>query len=313
MFDLINEQMIQVKGELRKKRLLEKQLSHDKNKRTELEDRIKNLENQLKEEQADVQKLEGMTLTHLLVNLLGKTEERLEKEEQEVVAVRLRLESSKSMKHDLVEAIKGLKKQLDEVKDSEERYQTLFIQKEKLLSESHSLEARELVELSEQEGDIHADLKELTQAVHAAVAVKEALSEAIQSLENARGWGSFDMLGGGMISTAIKHNHLDTAKDWVNRAQSKTQKLQRELLDLHDVHLNISFDISGLLTFADYFFDGIISDWMVQGKINDSLDQTTVQSNKLSELLHELKIQEENKENELKRIKAKRQHLIERA
>ena len=32
-------------------------------------------------------------------------------------------------------------------------------------------------------------------------------------------------------------------------------------------------DVGSFLTFADYFFDGVIADWMVQSKIGDSLNQ----------------------------------------
>ena len=32
-------------------------------------------------------------------------------------------------------------------------------------------------------------------------------------------------------------------------------------------------DVGSFLTFADYFFDGIIADWMVQSKIGDALNQ----------------------------------------
>lgn len=36
---------------------------------------------------------------------------------------------------------------------------------------------------------------------------------------------------------------------------------------------DLKMDVGSFLTFADYFFDGIIADWMVQSKIGDALNQ----------------------------------------
>ena len=45
--------------------------------------------------------------------------------------------------------------------------------------------------------------------------------------------------------------------------------LFRSLSDV-DQLVDVDLNISDFLSFADYFFDGIIADWMVQSKIKDA-------------------------------------------
>lgn len=47
---------------------------------------------------------------------------------------------------------------------------------------------------------------------------------------------------------------------------------QRELNDVQ-MFLNLNLNISDFLTFADFFFDGLITDYLVQSKINEARKQ----------------------------------------
>ena len=47
---------------------------------------------------------------------------------------------------------------------------------------------------------------------------------------------------------------------------------QKELRDVEAIQ-NLQIDIGGFLTFADFFFDGLIADWLVQSKIKNARKQ----------------------------------------
>ncbi len=47
---------------------------------------------------------------------------------------------------------------------------------------------------------------------------------------------------------------------------------QKELRDVEAIQ-NQHIDIGGFLTFADFFFDGLIADWLVQSKIQNARKQ----------------------------------------
>ena len=40
----------------------------------------------------------------------------------------------------------------------------------------------------------------------------DSLDSVLSSLESAEGWGTWDLLGGGLISDLAKHSHIDDAK-----------------------------------------------------------------------------------------------------
>lgn len=310
MFEELNEKLVQVKGDLRKKEKWEKQIADYRRELRELKDKIYDFKEVLANEQEDVQKLEGISVTRLFLTVLGRKEERLDKENQEVVAAQLKLHEAKRSQMDIDGQIRELQEKLSKIGDVDSEYQNIIETKERLIKQSQSPYANHLYELSEREGTAKALLTELGEAMSAGYSVNQALTNAVESLEKASGWGTFDLLGGGMISDMVKHDHIDTAKDYIHQAQSRMRSFQKELLDINE-EADLQVDISGMLKFADFFFDGLIADWMVQGRINQSLEQTRSKKYEVDSILTKLKSQQQQIERELVSIKEERKHLLE--
>ena len=100
--------------------------------------------------------------------------------------------------------------------------------------------------------------------------VREAayqLEQAQQKLSSARNWGIFDLLGGGFISTLVKHSKVDDANDCIRHAARLMERVGDMLpeIDAGDAPL----EEGGFRRFADLVFDGLWSDLYMQGKIND--------------------------------------------
>ena len=80
------------------------------------------------------------------------------------------------------------------------------------------------------------------------------------------------MFGGGFFSTMLKHSKMDHAKQNMDQAKYDLRNFSRELNDVNmacDLHI----DTGDFLSFADYFFDGFVVDWMVQDRINTAKRQ----------------------------------------
>ena len=114
--------------------------------------------------------------------------------------------------------------------------------------------------------------KEIQEAIQAANHALACLSQADAYLQSAKNWGLFDMLGGGALTTFFKHSKMDDARYEMERAKRALQGFRKELADVEQ-SLHLSLEIGDFLTFADYFFDGLIADWLVQSKIQDAKAQ----------------------------------------
>ena len=114
--------------------------------------------------------------------------------------------------------------------------------------------------------------KEKREAMEAGNRALHSLREAQANLDSARNWGLWDMFGGGTITSLIKSSKMDRAKQNMEQAKYDLRNFSRELNDVNMV-CNLNIDTGDFLSFADYFFDGFIVDWVVQDRINNAKRQ----------------------------------------
>jgi len=131
--------------------------------------------------------------------------------------------------------------------------------------------------------------KELNEAIQAGERALKSLRTAEERLGSARNWGVWDILGGGLITNMIKHSKINDASCYLESAKTDLRIFQRELQDIPD-YGNLDVDIGGFLSFADFFFDGIFADCMVQSKINEIRNHVHRAIEKVEHLLAELRI-----------------------
>lgn len=114
--------------------------------------------------------------------------------------------------------------------------------------------------------------KEYLEAVEAGNRALNSLKNAQKELGSARNWGIADLLGGGMISTFAKRSKMKEAQSYIEEAKRDLQVFRRELSDIStDADMNV---LTGdFLTFADYFLDSFVADWLVQDRINKTGEQ----------------------------------------
>ncbi|MCH1983081.1 hypothetical protein MCG98_10940 [Ruminococcus sp. OA3] len=136
-------------------------------------------------------------------------------------------------------------------------------------------------------------VKEIREAIEAGQRALESLEIAQESLQSAGNWGIFDMLGGGFFSTMIKHSKIEDSQSALEEAKYHLGRLRDELRDI-EVPLDLRMDVNGFLTFADFFFDGLIADWMVQSRITDAREQVDDAIQKVQMIMSDLKHWEQN-------------------
>ncbi len=114
--------------------------------------------------------------------------------------------------------------------------------------------------------------KEKREAIVAGQRALNSLRAAQNELNSAKNWGLWDMFGGSFFSTMIKRSKMDAAKQNMEQAKYDLQDFSRELRDV-SISCNLEIETGGFLSFADWFFDSFLVDWMVQDQINKARDQ----------------------------------------
>lgn len=116
--------------------------------------------------------------------------------------------------------------------------------------------------------------KEKREAINAGRKALASLKQAQKDLDSAKNWGFWDMIGGGTISTVIKHSKMDRAKQNMQEAKYALKSFSKELNDVN-MALHLDIETGDFLSFADWFFDGFFVDWMVQNRIRQASAQVS--------------------------------------
>ncbi|MGD6942930.1 hypothetical protein ACQCT6_12925 [Cytobacillus gottheilii] len=310
MFTELNEKLLIVKDDLRKK---EKYEDHLERLKADLQLEIQKRDmymHMLEEKKEDVSRFESFTLANIFYSLIGKKLEKIDQEEQLIAAMKLKYKEAMETIADMEDEIRKFEMELTSVANADVEYEAIINEKERLIRDTDSFWNDQLYTLSEKEAELFAGLKEYNEAIEVGQKAKHQLDEALDELESAHNWSTFDMFGGGTISTFVKHSRYNSAQDLIHDAQHTLRQFREELLDLKK-HFDHDYDIGNMLTVADYFFDGIVVDWMVHGKINDAMSQTEKMYDLVKTTLKEIKLQRDELEKELTDVHWERIELFE--
>ncbi|PKM94686.1 MAG: hypothetical protein CVU84_09220 [Firmicutes bacterium HGW-Firmicutes-1] len=251
---------------------------------TSLKHRLNELNDQLRKEEKDVDKLQSISFSNLFHSLINDKPEKLSKEAQEVLTVKAQIDS---LQYEIVateERIKVLEGKLSEVVDAKKRYEELFQQKKDYIEAEIPDKWKEIDSYTHQIYDLTLNQKELTEALTAGRMVMSCIEGIQDSLNSAEGWGMYDIIGGGLLSTMVKRNHMDVAQNQIHELKHKLTTFDQELSDVGTA-LDVNLGLDDFLGFADWFFDGLFVDIAVQSKINNAIDQIESLRNKVDSII----------------------------
>ena len=130
--------------------------------------------------------------------------------------------------------------------------------------------------------------KEIDEAIIAGEKALSSLAAAEKSLSSAKNWGIVDLLGGGMLTTFVKRSRMREASDYLAEAQENLRVFRSELSDVEQLDGSLLTG-NDFLTFADYFFDGFVADFLVQSRIQETRRKIEQTSSAIREILTRLK------------------------
>jgi hypothetical protein len=243
----------------------------------------------LDKEEKEFNDINELSINSIFYSLIGKKEEKLEKERQEFLLAKLNFDTLKEEIDLIVQRKKEILHNIIDVEDISNEYKKLLTDKEQFLISLNNSRSNEIQVVKDKISNVEFQKKEINQAIRATIPVLEKLEQIYSKLNSAENWGAFDLLGSGLLATAVKHSKIDDAKSLISKTQFDIDNLINELNDV-DINFNIrnTINIDGFYTFSDFFFDGLIFDFIVQEKISKSKNHIKLIKTNVSRLKSQL-------------------------
>lgn len=293
-----------------RRKQLDAQIEELHRQRGERQAKVDETAQSFRNEQDDVDKLEKGGVHAFLLTLIGHKEERLDKERREALAAKLQYDQARSDLEYLENKLNGLIRERDGLQDAPEQLEALWTEKAELVKAMGGQTGARLVELDRQLADLSHQQKELEEAISAGENAKRLLGQVQDDLDSARSWGTWDMLGGGLIATMAKYDWLDSAQSSIRAAQRALSDFRTELADVSQLQVP-NIQIGEFATFADYFFDGIFSDWYVQSSIKTAQEGVSEVYMKLTDALCTLTDASQDLNDQQASLKREREELLD--
>ena len=285
---MMHDDLFALQQKVAQKPLLESKLYELHTQRRQYDNQVISLRVAFRKEQEDVEKLEGRSLANYFYQVIGKLDDKLDQERKEAYAAKVKLDAAERELAGIESDIKEIQEQITDVLVAEARYKDALELKRRQLKDSGTQVADQILSMEERIAALQAQKQEIKEAISAGYSARSTADRILSELEDADGWNTWDILGGGGIITHMaKHSHLDEAQDLVQELQSQLRRFKTELADIQ-ISANMQVNIDGFLRFADYFFDGLFADWAVGDKISQSLSSVSNTKSEINRMLDKL-------------------------
>ena len=236
---------------------------------------VQTLEQQMRKEFEDIENLEKLGMKALFYKVLGSQEEQLEKERQEYLQASLKYDQVRKNLELLEFEYNILKKKSGNLATIEQKLNDLSVRQEKELSNmpgAAALEIKKIYLQIDQQERLKIDISE---AIKAGLKALECIDAVIAGLQQAHNWGQWDVSGRNPMSNHLKYSAIDKAKDWAYESNRQLKVFEKELLDVYkQIPEDFQLHIDSFNRFIDVFFDNLITDWIIQQKIYNALNNT---------------------------------------
>ena len=130
-------------------------------------------------------------------------------------------------------------------------------------------------------------VKEIDEAIAAGNEALDALRDAADSLDSAKRWGVVDVLGGGLLTSVVKHSRLGDANRALAKARAAIRRFTQELADVREL-AELNANVSSWNAFFDIACDNVLADLLVQKEISDAADRVDDAIDKVKEAVRRL-------------------------
>ncbi|CAN5452510.1 hypothetical protein BH10ACT1_BH10ACT1_30580 [soil metagenome] len=263
-------------------------------------------------EDEQVAKLESFSLTRIWAGIRGTRDSDLTREAAEREVARFAVASAQHQRDARIRDVAVLDARIDALGDVDRDLEVALADKAGWVVATHQPEAERLAAIATRRGAIAAELREGYEAAQAAEVAADLLARAAQQLGTADGWSAYDTwFGGGMFSSAIKHNHMDQASGLLRQADGALLRLQQELADVGRsgvAQLRMGSWERGF----DVFFDNIFTDLKVRDRVKGAITEVEAGRTAVHQVRLDLQARAAELTAEAAALEQERQALLDR-
>lgn len=261
----------------------------------------------LKQEQKDVDRLEGLSPAALIARIRGTRERKLEQEQLELMAAKAKYDAASKELETVEQTLSRYEEELKSLEGCEARYEQALAEKTEALR--NSALAGQILEIEKAIGALEKQIKELNEAISAGNAALAACDQVQKDLSRAAGWSTWDVVGNSVVADLGKYGALDDAQSAGQWLQAALRRFKTELADVK-IQENVGPYIGSFTKFGDIFFDNLFFDLSVRQEIRSSVSEAEETRRQILGARSKLEGMKDAVEQEIKQLKARLSGLI---
>ncbi len=292
MYEEFNQKLQELTLKIEQFEHNEKRLKELRERKNSLERQKRELEWKLEKYKGEMEQLNKSSLKSLLYKLRGQYNQVLEWKKHECLKIATEYDQIAYQLTTVKAELEQLNIKNQVLRGSKEAYKRLYRQKYEALLEPQSHYASEILQLESTIKSLEGVLQDTHRALEVGNQVLDATKDILSGLEDAKGWGIYDVIGGGTLSNIAKHSYLDQANEQAEELNHLIERFKTELVAIK-LTTPLKMEIDSFTKFADFFLDGFWIDWAVQSKITEaisSMEQVRHQVKEISSQLQQIQI-----------------------
>lgn len=274
---------------------------------------VKELLSKLNAESYDVDKLKNDSLSVTLLKFIRQYEGKLDKEMKEALAAKINYDKAVNFVNELNSEREDILNRISKFENDKVLYEEELEKREKLLRDNiNDEDSIKYKHLEAEREQLAQQLMETKEANIAASKVKNTADAAMDHLNSAEDWATYDVwTNGGIFSHIAKYDHIDDAQLEFNRLASQLKELQKELSDVNLFdNLEIS-EIDDTTKIIDFWFDNIFTDLNVRDQIRNNIEQLISLCSQVNSIIKKLENNKYEINKKLDDIENKKIHLLD--
>lgn len=307
-----NNSLLELKNKLTAMPLLKERLKKLDGRIVEAGTEVGQLLKKYEKESLDVEQIQNNSLSATILKLVGKYEDRVDKESREMFHAKTEYDAAINRLKELKLEREEMRRRLSDLSGENRIFEAELKKREdQIRSRLTDAVSLKYSDLEEELNGMRRQMVETEEALRAARRVLNTTKNAMEQLDDAESWATYDMwFGKGIISHMAKYDRIDSAEEQFDALASQIRDLKKELKDINLTADFFPSSIDSVTRTIDFWFDNIFTDMAVRDRIRDNQDQIRSLYGKIDKVIDKLESIKSEIIRQIQGIEKKKDDLI---